>query len=385
VGLLIFRNLKIFLASSIFLISCSHDLIIKNFYSNDSGILMFGKVPQRNFYEDVSISDSLELLWKAETNGSQANTSIIINNDFLFVSDLSGRIYGFNIKSGKSTGYYKFSGSIVAAPIINKLRIYFAVNLRSENYSLFVMKDINNAKTLSETKIKGSINSEMLKLNDGIFVLSDRGELIKFNYAGIKVWSVETKTSTHSITASDGNIVIFGNDNGELFFVSSNQGKILFRKKISEYSINGITIDNNNAYFCDSSGKLFSFNIQTKKINWIFNSKANIVSIPVFNSENIFIGNLLGKIFSIDKNNGKLKWSIDTRGIINSTPLLLKNFLIQPDLNKKIYFINPENGVIKKTLKFDTRLKLSPVYFDEYIFFGADRGQIFAYKTFRDN
>jgi len=346
---------------------------------------MFGKVPHRNFYEDVSISDSLELIWKAETNGSQSNTSFIINNDFLFVSDLSGRIYGFNINSGNSYGFYKYSGSITVAPIINKLRIYFAVNLKTENYSLFVMKDISNGKTLNETKIKGSVNSEMLKLKDGIVVLSDRGELIKFNYAGMKIWSIETKVSTHSITASDENIIIFGNDRGEIFIVSSIDGKILLREKISENNINGITLDNDTAYFSDSSGRLFSFNVQTKKINWVFNSKSNIVTLPVFNSKNIFIGNLSGKIFSIFKSDGKLKWSIDTKGIINCTPLLLSNFLIQPDFNKKIYFINPENGEIKKTLEFDARVKLSPVYYNGFILFGVDRGQIFAYKTFTEN
>ncbi len=346
---------------------------------------MYGKVPQRNFYEDVSISDSLQLIWKAETNGSQSNTSFIINNDFLFVSDLSGRIYGFNIYSGNSSGFYKYSGSISVAPIINKLRIYFTINLKSENYSLFVMKDINNSKTLSETKIRGSVNSEMLKMKDGIVVLSDRGELIKFNYAGMKIWSIDTKISTHSITASDENIILFGNDKGEIFIISSSEGKILFREKISDDIINGITLENNTAYFCDSSGKLFSFNIQSKKINWVFNSKSNIVTVPVFDSKNIFIGNLSGKIFSIFKNDGKLKWSIDTKGVINSTPLLFNNYLIQPDFNKKIYFINTENGKIKKTLKFETRVKMTPVYYNGLIFFGVDRGQIFAYKTFKEN
>lgn len=363
--------------------SCTQHLIVKNMTVDNSGIFMYGKVPQRIFYENISICDSLQLKWIAETNGSQSNTSVVINDDFIFVSDLSGRIYGFDLTTGKLIGYEKYSGSISIAPVLYKLRIYFVVNLKSENYSTFVMQDISNGNKIREEKIEGSVNNELLKLENGIVVLSDRGELIKFNFAGLKEWSVDTKISTRSIPASDGKIILFGNQKGEVIIVSASDGKILFRKKICNGIESGFTIDGNVAYFSDVSGKIYSFDYIEKKVLWFFDTGAKIVVTPVFDSEKIFVGNLSSNLYSIDKKDGHLIWKYESKGVINSTPLLLKNILVQPDFNKKVYLINPSNGMVIKTIKFDTRVKLSPVYFNDMIFLGADRGQIYAYKIFR--
>lgn len=362
--------------------SCSHEFSIKEFTYDNSGINMYGRVPERNFWLNVYVKDSLELLWEAETSGSQSNTSVITNGNFLFVCDLSGRIYCFNMQTGKSLGYYKYNGAISVAPVINKLRIYFVVNLKNESFSIFVMKDIVSGKTLSEIKIEGSINNEMLKLEDGIIILSDHGELIKINFAGVKEWSLKTKQATHCIAASDGKVIAFGNDAGELIFVSVNEGIILSRQKISDYPLASITIDYDLIFFTDASGKLFCYDYTNKKLLWQFKTGSNIRSIPVFNSKSVFVGNLSGKIYSIRKNDGKLLWLLDTKGIINTTPLLLRNYLIQPDFNKKIYFINQENGQIIRTLYFESRIKLTPVIFDDIIFFGVDRGKILAYRIF---
>ncbi|MEG8947427.1 PQQ-binding-like beta-propeller repeat protein [Rosettibacter firmus] len=380
----IFRLKKIFILGLLLTFSCTQDLIIKNYFPVEQGIEMFGKVPQRDFYEDAEITDSLQLLWEAQTNGSHSNTSLIVNKKFVFIGDLSGRIYGFDTYSGKSFGYYKYSGEIPVAPIINKLRIYFIVNVKKEKYSLFIMKDLTDGKTISEEKINGSISNEMLKLNDGIIVITDNGEVLKFNFGGEKIWQCDTKVTTHSSPASNGEIIVFGNDRGILFFVSATNGKILHRQKISDYIIGNITIDNKYIYFSDYSGTLYNFDMVNKKIVWKFNTKTKITSVPVFNNENIFVGNLSGKIYSIKKVDGKLNWSINTNGIINTTPLLLKNFLIQPDYNRKIYFINPFDGRILKTINYEARLKLTPVYFDGILFFGIDR-RILAYKTFNKN
>lgn len=376
------KKLLIILIGLFLIYRCTQHLALKNMPLDQPGIFMYGKIPQRNFYEDVSISDSLELRWIAETNGSQSNTSVIINGSFIFVNDLSGRIYGFDIATGKLIGYEKYSGSISVAPVLYKLRIYFVVNLKNENYSIFVMRDLFSGNTLSEVRIEGSVNNELLKLDDCIFVLSDRGELIKFNFAGLKEWSIDTKVTSQSIPASDGNVILFGNQKGEIIIVSAIDGSILFRKKLCNGIESGFTIDKNIAYFADISGKIYSFDFVNKKILWSFDTNAKIVSTPVFNSENIFIGNLAGDLFSISKKNGRLNWKIETKGIINATPLLLKNILIQPDFNKKVYLINPQNGERIKTIKFDTRVKLTPIYFNNVIFIGIDRGQIYAYNTF---
>ena len=376
------KYVTIFLAGMIVISGCAQPIFFRNMAIGMPGYIMFGKTPGRNFYENVSIGDSLELKWSTETSGSQSNTSIVIYNDILFVTDLSGKLYAFDRKSGKLFGYEKYTGSLPVAPVVNNLRLFLMVNDLNEKYSTLKNFDILNGKILDETKIYGGVHNEMLKLDDAIIVLSDYGELIKFNLVGIKEWSTNTKVDSHSSPASDGNVIVFGNERGELISCSAKTGKILYRKKICIGIEAGLSISGSNIYFGDKTGKVYCVNLNDGKIIWQYDTKNKIVVTPVMNAENLFIGNLNGDIFCLDKTNGKSNWKTVTIGVINTTPLLFKNRLVQPDLNRKVYLIDISSGNIDKTLSFETRTKLSPVYYDGMIYLGADRGVINAYQTF---
>jgi len=362
------------------LLSCSKPIFLKNMGSDEPGYFMFGKTPERNFYHEKAITENLELLWNAQTHGSHSNTSFVIYNDHLFIGDLSGRIYVFEKNSGKLIGYEKFNGSIDISPVLYKLRFYFVLNDREEFYSRFIVFDFINGKILSEDKIFSSVSNELIRLEDGIAVYSDNGEIIKYNYAGIREWTTQTKTTSLSSPCSDGVTIFCANTKGELLFVDTKNGDIKYQEKISDHFESGLTFDGENLFLGNNNGVLLSFHIQTKRINWLINTGARIISTPVFDNQKIIVGNLSGNIFAVDKKSGKKLWSLKTNGIINTTPLLTKTFLIQPDLNKKLHLINPHIGAIVKSIDYEGRVKLSPIIFDDILYLGSDRGQIFAYK-----
>lgn len=365
--------------------ACSQPLVLKNMSAGEDGLLMYGKNQGRVFYENISITEYLQPLWEAETHGSQNFSSVVLYGNYLFVSDLSGRIYVFDKTNGKQIGYEKYSGSISIAPVIYKLRIFFVVNDYDEKFSTLYQFDFISGKILGEDKINGGVNNEMLLLDDGIIVLTDFGEVIKYNFACMREWSVNTKTTSLSTPASDGKIILFGNQKGEVTGISKDDGKILFKEKIAEAIEGGITIDGTTAFFCDIKGKLYSFDLPARKTNWVFDTGSKIISSPVFDDRKIFAGNLSGNIYCVEKSSGKKIWNTKTDGVINTTPLLTNSFLVQPDYNKKVYMINQVNGEIVKTYEYERRTKLTPVYSEGIIYLGSDRGIIHAYKTFNQN
>jgi outer membrane protein assembly factor BamB len=375
-----FVKYLITILTGIVLVSCSKPIFLKNMGSDKSGYFMFGRIPERNFYNEVSITENLELLWKAQTHGSHGNTSVIIYNDHLLIGDLSGRIYVFEKNTGKLIGYEKFNGSISVSPVLYKLRFYFVLNDKEEFYSRFIVFDFINGKILSEDKIQGSVSNELIRLEDGVIVYSDNGEIIKYNYAGIRDWTTQTKTTALSSPCSDGDFIYCANSKGELIFVNSTNGEIEFREKISDQIGGGIAFDSGNLFFGNNFGELFSFNVITKKSNWFFSTGAKIISTPVYDNQKIIVGNLAGNIYALDKSSGKKMWRIDTKGIFNTTPILTKTLLIQPNINKKLYLINPHIGTVVNSIEFESRMKLSPVIFEDVLYLGSDRGQIFAYK-----
>ncbi len=377
-------SISLIVLAAILITGCTQPLVFKYMSSKESGHFMFGKTPQRTFYETDPIDENIELKWSAETSGSQSNSSVVIYRDILFVTDLSGRIYGLNRETGKTFGYEKYPGAVSTAPVINGVRMFFVVNNINEKYSTFINYDLANGKVLIQSIITGSVQNELLKLENGILVLSDSGELIKYNLVGSQEWAVKTNVISRSSPASDGESVLFGNKNGELIAVSLSNGKIKYRNKISGGIEGGVCIDGENAYFGDNSGNIFSVRIADGIINWEFNTHKKILATPVYDNSKIIIGNLGGEIFCINKNDGKLIWHTLTGGVINTTPLLSQTFLIQPDYNKKVYFMDIQDGKIKRTIEFEGRMKLSPVWYDGVLYLGSDKGKISAYARTRN-
>ena len=363
--------------------NCTQPIALKNMSMDEPGYFMYGKIPQRTFYEDVQIGEIVEK-WNNETAGSHSNSSVIIFNNTVFVSDLSGRIYAFDKTNGKMLGYEKFNGSIETTPIVYKLRLIFVLNEKLENYSTLVVFDFMNGKILNETKIYGGVSNQLLRLEDGIIALTDNGELIKFDFTGNEVWSVKTFSYTSTSPASDGNIIIFGNQKGELIIVSAD-GEIKSKINFKHALTSGMIIENTSLYFANNTGVLYSFDLNEEKINWSFGTGYKILSTPALDKENVYAGNLNGDFFSLDKNTGKLNWQIRTNGIINTTPLITNDFIVQPNVDKKVMFINPSNGTIENTIEFDRRTKLTPVLYDSLLFLGSDRGILHAYKIYGMN
>ncbi len=345
---------------------------------------MFGEISERKFYSNINISDSLELINKLELKGSQSFTSVVAGNGLIFTGDLSGRIYAFDINSGKSYGYKKYDGEILLAPILIGRRIYFALNNRNKPYSTFVTFDYFDGREINRYDLDCTINSELLLLKDQIIAIDKRGKIYSFNTAGYPEWSYNTKQEQSSHPSSDGNIVAWGTNEGKLIIFSLEQKKIVDSFDADTSITSGSTIENHVVYFGDAIGNLYAYNYLHKKLLWKVYTGAKIVNFPVYNDSLVIIGNLKGIINAVGKIDGKLKWSVKTNGLIDSTPFLTRNILLQPDLNKKLYLIDVASEKIKKIINYDGRVKLSPLCYKNYIITGADRGIIYIYNYMQD-
>lgn len=369
------------LFSIIILASCTQPINLKRIKLDFPGITSFGNSPERNFYVNQFIGDSLALKWSAEIYGSFDNTIVSIYNDYVFVPDLSGRIYVLNREDGKINSYEIFKGEIPSAVVIETNKCMFVHNETKEDYFSLYYFNFTMGKVHEQILIKGKCATELIKLEDGIILLTEEGNLYKFDFIGNKIWKYESKEYSLSSPASNGKIILWGNVKGEIVAVDAKTGKLIYKNKITERFEAGITISGNSAFIGDSKGKMYSINIDEGSINWQFQTSEKIKSVPAYNQNSLFTGNLDGSIYSINKSDGKLNWHLKTDGVINASPLLFNDYLLQPDLNEKVYLIDIEKGSIHKQLIFNERVKLTPVYFDNTIYIGTDRGIIYAYST----
>ncbi|MEO8399188.1 MAG: PQQ-binding-like beta-propeller repeat protein [Ignavibacteriaceae bacterium] len=341
---------------------------------------MFGEIPSRNFFTPQTLSDSIVKKWEADINGSFSNSSVSIYDNLVFVNDLSGRVYCFNINTGKQIGKLKSGDGVFTTPIINKFNVIYASAQRGKNESILQFYDFVKGKLINEITVEGRVISEIIKTEDAIIFNTEDGRVYKFNFFGSKEWGIETKVLTHSSPALKNNIKVFGNDNGEIVGVDALSGKIKFKEKISKPFFASPSIINETIFIGNDDGKLYAIDLNTGKVKWNFNTGGRINMSAASDSNNIYIGNLKGELFSLNIKYHSLNWKQTFDGAFSAAPLVSNNLIIQPDLESKIHFINKDDGRILKSIQLDGRAKLSPVYFKDILFIGYDNGVLAAYE-----
>lgn len=376
------RKLRIIALLFLLLAGCSSSVIKVNVNTDADPYAMYGRIPQREFKVNKSATDSIKLIWEAEINGSFPGSSVTVYDGCVFVNDLSGRVYCFEINTGKTLGELKLKGAVYTTPVTEQTWLIFAAAQRESDKSLLYYYDYSNGKTVQEITIDGLILTELIKVNDGIIFNCENGLTAKYDFLGALVWETDTKNFTHSSPVIDNRIILFGNDAGEIIAVKEEDGSIIYRKKIAAPFFCGAAASGGTAYIGNDDGNLFAINMSSGEILWKFHTGSRILMVPAIDDQKIFIGNLKGDFFSLDKSSGKMNWVRNLGGVLSTSPLVTENKLIVPDLNEKVFIADKEKGEITSTYNFDGRVKLTPVFHKNFLFIGYDNGNLEAYEFY---
>ena len=364
----------------LFLSGCAKSLMKFAMVPDENPYSMFGENPSRNFYVPVEVSDSLSLIWEKSTYGSFPNSSVSVYNDYVFINDLAGRVFAYNISDGKQVGVLKYKGAVYSTPLLYQSTIIFPSVQEKDNITELVFYNYSDGKEIDVDEIEGKILSEMIALKESIIFLTDDGTVYRYTISNRKEWETHTNKRTHCSPSLKDGKVIFGNDVGEIFALDVNNGDSIYVKKFGGIFNGAPSIDEENFYISNDNGKVYSINLADGSLNWEFNSGARILMTPAFDNNNLIVGNLAGDLFSLDKKSGNVNWKINTGGLLNATPLITENRIIIPDSFLAYYLIDKSNGDIKKKISLDGRAKLTPVYFRNVLFIGYDNGYLRAYE-----
>ena len=124
-------------------------------------------------------------------------------------------------------------------------------------------------------KIKKKIN--FLVENGIIFVSDNLGYLYAFDYNKDKVlWAKNYKVPFRSNIKLYKNLIIAANQNNNLLFFNKINGEMINKIPTEETLvknefINNLSISNNNLYFLNTYGSLYSININSMSVEWFLN------------------------------------------------------------------------------------------------------------------
>lgn len=378
-GFLKNRIFTLFLCTLI-LSGCAPSLIKVSVRTPENVHPMFGRVPERSFYTDAVVSDSLIPIWRGEMNGGLTNTSVTISDLLLFINDLSGRIYCFNAETGKVLGQLKVKGSVYTTPILHNYLVIFISTVAQDNKSTLHYYDFSTGKIINEILIQDIVNTDMIKTEDGIIFITESGTVYKYNLKGDEEFKIQTNVKTRSTPAVKGRTLIFGGLDGQLVAVDLTLMAVKYKKQIGSAFFSGGSFSSEMFFIGNDNGKMYAVNPGNGELLWQFDSGARITMTASQSDKNLVFGNLRGVIFSLTKSDGTLNWQNNTNGVFNSSPSIAGGRIFITDLNRKLLLIDYDTGNLIKEIPLDGRGKLTPVIFNNKLYTGFDDGQIQAYE-----
>ena len=217
--------------------------------------------------------NNYKLLWKNDL-GVPFYSNLVVSGNSLFSSNLNGKLFSFNLKTGKQNWSFE-----TATDIIKSFDSYKIVSI--DNFLVFTNDigdifclDINQNSLVWNYKIplsssKESINlikiSSIIAEKKNLYISTNQNYFAKLDIAtGNLLWFSNFSSNINPILGSSEIITI---DNDSYFLIlNKSTGKILFKKNLKNYfknkkislnNINNFFLANNKIYFSNSDGFFF--------------------------------------------------------------------------------------------------------------------------------
>lgn len=375
---MIFKILKLKLLGLILLISissCAKKIQLTSYLKDNHTWKMFGQSSERKFFVDDTLALPLKIDFITELKGGLNYSSVTTMDGSIFVGDLKGNLYKIEINSGQIKNYNNFKQPILTSIFVSENKLIFPIAANKDKKSYLIVYDMIKGSEISRILVEGSIEKEILPVNQDLFLTTTSGMVYKINKNYVQEWKLNLENLIYSHPAAGDDFIVTSTVDGVIFLISFD-GKIIYRIKNENHIRSGFAIDGSRIYFGDDGGFVHCFDKNKKEFLFSRKLDVSIVSIPSIDDENLYIGDLTGNVYSVNKISGKVNWKKHFGGLINNSILIVGDKLVVPNVQKKILILRKTNGEVLQEINVEGRIKLSPVFVDNKLILGHDDKKI---------
>jgi outer membrane protein assembly factor BamB len=223
-----------------------------------------------------------------------------------------------------------------------------------------------------------------LEKNTTISVFQDRVfNDAKYKPLGNQKWAFKTNGKIFSSPIVQNGIVYIGSEDGYLYAIEEQSGKIHWKFKTGGAVHSSPAIFKNMVYIGSFDGYYYAIDTKTGHLKWKFKTGGEnwfgevgslgmkpidtymddlwdfFLSSPVINVEeknpSVYFGSSDGNVYALNALTGELKWKFKANGSIHSSPVLYKNSLYIGSWDANLYALDVQTG--KERWRFETGRK----------------------------
>jgi len=366
---------------------CVHvKLQMSGFQKNSHGWFMYGGDERRNNVAHEILKPPLDSLWEYDAEAGFGSSAASALGDTLLVGNLRGEVHAINFNTGKNIGFFDFGSAIVGTPLIDGEMMYVALANDGEG---LVAYNLSKSKVVWRNTI-GNIESSPLLVGNRIYITTLEGKLICLEKEnGTIIWTYEISgdkrtRSIHSSPASDGNVIIFGCDNGSLYSVGLNDGILRWSSKTRASVLASPSIQEGRVFVGSTDSTFYAFDVTTGNLLWTQKLSGKINSSQAVDKKHIYVATINRTIYCLNVDDGSITWRMNIDGVINSAPLISGTTVYIGSLDKALYAIDSKSGEIIWQFKTGGRIKTMPVISRDHLFIFTEDRSVVAFKERAD-
>ncbi|MEN9917582.1 MAG: hypothetical protein RL662_18 [Bacteroidota bacterium] len=175
-------------------------------------------------------------------------------------------------------------------------------------------------------------------------------------------WTTSIGKAIYASPTVANNKIYIGDDTGEMFCYSSDQGKKLWSFNAKNRILGTADVANNIVVFGAADNTIYALNATTGRLQWTFKTQQPVLGSATISEGLVYIGASDHTFRAIDLQTGKLKWAYTkVNGYIETKPLIHANNVIFGAWDNNLYALDKHTG--KELWIWNgnlTRMHLSP-------------------------
>jgi outer membrane protein assembly factor BamB len=316
-------------------------------------------------------------IWK-NISGTE-NEQNVNFKDFKNINATNQNIFNKTIKIKKN---FKFIFSAQENPQ-DWVDFYYSPN---NNYVNFQYKDKNKISFQSTTLSRKKLSKNILFKNNLLITTNTSGEIIIYSLEKKKIinkynfYKNKFKHIKKNLNYILNNNTLYLSDNiGYLYAYDILENKIIWAKKFDIPFRSNLKLAKKELFLADQSNNLFIVNIQNGEIIRKIPTEETLIKNNFINNlslddNNLYFLNTFGSLYSINRKNYRINWfvninplldiNIDNLFISSELKIVGKNLIISTNNNLRV--LNSENGSTRYIVPIQSTI--SPIINNRYLF-----------------
>lgn len=354
-------------AVMLFLVAgCSGIRIKDGMFPRPDDWVMYGGDPSRTNVKQTTVQLPLHQVWQYNAQGGVSGTPLI-RDSVVIIGTLHGEIQAANVGNGRRLGYKVVEGAIVGTPVLDGSRVIFAMSTPKESVAAINLERGDRVWTFAA----GPVESAPLLYDNWVYVTTLEGSLIcidKFTGEGVWTFTPEEKDrSVRSSPATDGAVIVFGSDNGFVYGVDRQSGRMLWKTDIASSVFASPIIIGDLVIVGTVKGALVGLEKASGSLRWSYETGSRIYSAAAGTQSVVYAGSANGVLHALDVETGTLRWKFEAGSVIASAPLVTSGLIFIGSLDKKLYALDAATGRERWQFEAEGRIRVSPVLYGDFL------------------